>query len=136
MNLQQILHKITEFAKQQKWLNEVTNGNPYDVWNGDPNLKYGVVNIDIPQISVNTNLQDMQIALFYADRLAEDNSNMYEIKKQVQNGSILYFEENSISKIKEMSDYLIKKGYDIVYLDELLSENKCKKQIIRRKSYN
>ena len=80
MNLQQILHKITEFAKQQKWVNEVTNGNPYDVWNGDPNLKYGVVNIDIPQITVNTNLQDIQIALFYADRLAEDNSNMYEIK--------------------------------------------------------
>lgn len=60
-------------------------------------------------------------------KLIVTNNNTYEIKKLVQNGSILYFEENSIDKIKEMSDYLIKKGYDIVYLDELLSENKCKK---------
>ena len=60
-------------------------------------------------------------------KLVVTNTNTYEIKKQVKNGSILYFEENSISKITEISDYLIKKGYNIVYLDELLSENKCKK---------
>lgn len=60
-------------------------------------------------------------------KLVVNNTNTYEIKKLVQNGSILYFEENSISKIKEISDHLIKKGYNIVYLDELLSENKCEK---------
>lgn len=60
-------------------------------------------------------------------KLVVNNTNTYEIKKLVQNGSILYFEENSISKIKEISDYLIKKGYNIVYLDELLSEKKCEK---------
>lgn len=115
------------------------------IYNGGNNLKYDNVivewmndiildNYNKPKYCLNKDRSDDNLVVCarnkmhtISPKLVVTNTNMYEIKKQVQNGSILYFEENSISKIKEMSDYLIKKGYDIVYLDELLSENKCKK---------
>ena len=50
------------------------------------------------------------------------DKNIYNTKVNINNGSILYFNENNIDKINELSIYLIKKGYIIVYLDELLSE--------------
>lgn len=80
MNLQQLLHKIESFAKKQKFVNSVTIGDVYENWNGDPNKKYGALNIDIPQLIVNSNMQQMQVYLYYADRLAHDHSNEYEIK--------------------------------------------------------
>ena len=80
MNLQQLLHKIESFAKQQKFVNSVTIGDVYENWNGDPNKKYGALNIDIPSVTVNDNLQVMNIFLYYSDRLTNDHSNEYEIK--------------------------------------------------------
>lgn len=80
MNLQQLLHKIESFAKQQKFVNSVTIGDVYENWNGKPNMKYGAVNIDIPQIIVNDNMQQMQVYLYYADRLSHDHSNEYDVK--------------------------------------------------------
>lgn len=80
MNLQQLLHKIESFAKQQKFVNSVTIGDVYENWNGEPDKKYGALNIDIPQLIVNSNMQQMQVYLYYADRLAHDHSNEYEIK--------------------------------------------------------
>lgn len=80
MNLQQLLHKIESFAKQQKFVNSVTIGDVYENWNGNPDKKYGALNIDIPQLIVNSNMQQMQVYLYYADRLAHDHSNEYEIK--------------------------------------------------------
>ena len=80
MNLQQLLHKIVSFAKQQKFVNSVTIGDVYENWNGDPNKKYGALNIDIPQLTVNSNMQQMQVFLYYSDRLTNDHTNEYEIK--------------------------------------------------------
>ena len=59
-------------------------------------------------------------------KLIVNNTNTYNIKTQIENGSIIYFDEKSITKINEMANYIIKKGYDIVYLDELLDERGCK----------
>ena len=50
---------------------------------------------------------------------------IYNTKSSITNGSIIYFDENNINKIIPISTYLIKKGYNIVYLDELLSEKGC-----------
>lgn len=115
------------------------------IYNGGNNLKYDNVlvewmndiildNYNKPKYCLNKDRSDDNLVVCarnkmhtISPKLMVTNTNTYEIKKQVQDGSILYFEENSISKIREMSDYLIKKGYEIVYLDELLSENKCAK---------
>ena len=80
MNLQQLLHKIESFAKQQKFVNSVTIGDVYENWNGEPNKKYGALNIDVPQLTVNSNTQQIQVFLYYSDRLTNDHSNEYEIK--------------------------------------------------------
>ena len=80
MNLQQLLHKIESFAKQQKFVNSVTIGDVYENWNGSPDKKYGALNIDVPQLIVNYNMQQIQVFLYYADRLTNDHSNEYEIK--------------------------------------------------------
>ena len=80
MNLQQLLHKIESFAKQQKFVNSVTIGDVYENWNGKPDKKYGALNIDTPQLIVNSNMQQIQVFLYYADRLTNDHSNEYEIK--------------------------------------------------------
>ena len=115
------------------------------IYNGGNNLKYDNVivewmndiildNYNKPKYCLNKDRSDDNLLVCarnkmhtISPKLVVTNTNTYEIKKQVKNGSILYFEENSISKITEISDYLIKKGYNIVYLDELLSENKCEK---------
>ena len=80
MNFQQLLHKIESFAKQLLFVNSVTIGDVYENWNGSPDKKYGALNIDVPQLIVNSNMQQMQVFLYYADRLTNDHSNEYEIK--------------------------------------------------------
>lgn len=53
-------------------------------------------------------------------------NNVYDIKSKIDNGSIIYVDENNISLIKNIIDFANKKGFSIVYLDELLNERTCK----------
>ena len=53
-------------------------------------------------------------------------SNMHTAKKQINNGSIIYFDEKNIDNIITISDYIKSKGFKIVFLEELLSEKTCK----------
>lgn len=52
-------------------------------------------------------------------------SNMHTAKKQINNGSIIYFDEKNIDNIITISDYIKSKGFKIVFLEELLSEKTC-----------
>lgn len=54
------------------------------------------------------------------------SSNIYNIKRDLSNGSIIYFDEKSIDKLNLINDYAINKGFKVVYLDELLDEGTCK----------
>ena len=54
------------------------------------------------------------------------HSNLYNIKSLITNGSIIYFDKNNINNIKSISNYILSKGYKIVFLDELLNEKTCK----------
>lgn len=53
------------------------------------------------------------------------NSNIYLAKKEIDNGDIIYIEEKNINELNNLIKYLNSKGYEIVHLDELLSENVC-----------
>ena len=57
MNITQVLHKLENFAKQQKFVSQVTIGDVYENWNSNPDIKYGAVNFEIPQTTINENLQ-------------------------------------------------------------------------------
>lgn len=52
-------------------------------------------------------------------------TNIYKAKNEITNGSIIYFTEHNLNNISVFATYLLKKGYNIVYLDELLSEERC-----------
>lgn len=113
------------------------------VYNGGNNLNYDDVTIEwmndvilsnynAPKYCLNPNRNDDNLNICARNKMHTINpklivnkTNTYEIKTLINNGSIIYFNENNIDKINEISDYIIKKGYNIVYLDELLSENKC-----------
>ena len=53
-------------------------------------------------------------------------NNVYDIKSKIDNGSIIYVDENNIEMLKSIIDFANKKGFNIVYLDELLDERTCK----------
>lgn len=53
-------------------------------------------------------------------------SNIHTAKTQINNGSIIYFDEKNIDNIITISDYIKSKGFKIVFLEELLSEKTCK----------
>lgn len=58
-------------------------------------------------------------------KLIVTNNNTNKIKSEISNGSIIYFDENNIDQIYNIYNYVIKKGFKVVYLDELLSEDNC-----------
>jgi len=51
--------------------------------------------------------------------------NTYDVKALIENGSIIYFDENNIKNIDSIIKYVKSKGYEIVFLNELLNENMC-----------
>ena len=116
MNLQQLLHKILSFAKQQKFVNSVTIGDVYENWNGEPNKKYGALNIDVPQLTVNSNTQQMQVFLYYSDRLTNDHSNEYEIKTTAE--LVL---NNIVNYCAEIGD--VNEGWTINFFTQQFADN-------------
>ena len=85
-----------------------------------------------PLYCLNTNKDDDNLVVCGRNKMHTitpkiNGNNIYNVKKNITNGSIIYFDENNIDKINVISDYILKKGYNIVYLDELLNENTCDK---------
>lgn len=115
------------------------------IYNGGNNLKYDDVTIEWmndviednynrPKYCLNIDRNDDNLLLCarnkmhtISPKLVVTSINTYKIKESITNGNIIYFDENSIHKLNEIKDFLLKKGYNIVYLEELLSEDKCKK---------
>lgn len=110
MNIVQILNRVSIYASQLKFVNTVYKGDIYENLNGHADTKYGVVNIDIPSVTVNENLQVMNIYLYYCDRLTQDNTNDYEIKSTAE--LVLTSIINYLSKIGDVYD-----GYQINFFN-------------------
>ena len=116
MNIVQILNRVSIYASQLKFVNTVYKGDIYENLNGHTDTKYGVVNIDIPSVSVNENLQVMNIYLYYCDRLTQDNTNEYEIKSTSE--LVLTSIINYLSKIGDVYD-----GYQINFFNQSFTDN-------------
>ena len=116
MNIVQILTRVSIYASQLKFVNTVYKGDIYENLNGHPDTKYGVVNIDIPSVSVNENLQVMNIYLYYCDRLTQDNTNEYEIKSTAE--LVLTSIINYLSEIGDVYD-----GYQINFFNQTFTDN-------------
>ena len=116
MNIVQILNRVSNYASQLKFVNTVYKGDIYENLNGHPDTKYGVVNIDVPSVTVNENLQVMNIYLYYCDRLTQDNSNDYEIKATAE--LVLTSIINYLSEIGDVYD-----GYQIIFFNQTFTDN-------------
>lgn len=116
MNIVQILNRVSIYASQLKFVNTVYKGDIYENLNGHQDTKYGVVNIDIPSVSVNDNLQVMNIYLYYCDRLTQDNTNEYEIKATAE--LVLTSIINYLSEIGDVYD-----GYQINFFNQTFTDN-------------
>ena len=53
------------------------------------------------------------------------NGTLFDIKNKLENGSIILFDTgiNTVNELSYIIDFIVGKGYEIVGLDELLSEN-------------
>ena len=116
------------------------NGNE-KIYNGGDNLSYDDTVIEWgndviensfnkPNYCLNLNKDDNNLLVCGRNRMHSITpkvvvNDVYNSKMNIRNGSIIYFNENNIDKLELISDYLIKKGFNIVYLDELLNENIC-----------
>ena len=116
MNIVQILNRVSLYASQLKFVNTVYKGDIYENLNGHPDTKYSVVNIDIPSVTVNENLQVMNIYLYYCDRLTQDNTNEYEIKSTSE--LVLTSIINYLSEIGDVYD-----GYQIIFFNQSFTDN-------------
>lgn len=116
MNIVQILNSVSKYASQLKFVNTVYSGDIYENLNGHTDTKYGVVNIDIPSVNINENLQVMNIYLYYCDRLTQDNTNEYEIKSTSE--LVLTSIINYLSEIGDVYD-----GYQINFFNQSFTDN-------------
>ena len=111
MTIQQILNKLNIYSQQLKFVSTVYNGDIYENLNGHTDIKYGVVNI-----TINENLQVMDIYIYYADRLLQSNSNDYEIKATAE--LVLTNIINYLSKLGDVYD-----GYQINFFNQQFTDN-------------
>lgn len=116
MNFIQILRKLEAYSLSLPYVNEVNLGDIYEFLNGNPNVKYASVNIDINNSVRNDGLISYSVYLYYVDRLTEDKSNWMEVKttaEQVLNSIINYAAE----KIGDVND-----GWTINYFEQQFAD--------------
>lgn len=116
MNIVQVLNKISAYASQLQFVNTVCKGDIYENLNGHPDIKYSVINIDIPSVSINENLQVMNIYLYYCDRLTHDEANEYEIKSTSE--LVLTSIINYLGELGDIYD-----GYQINFFKQQFADN-------------
>ena len=96
MNFIKILKKLEAYSLSIPYVNSTNTGDIYEYLNGNPNVKYASVNIDITSSTRNDNLISYSVYLYYVDRLVEDKSNWMEVKttaEQVLNSIVNYAAE-------------------------------------------
>lgn len=111
------------------------------IYNGGTNNTYENINIEWvndliseynkPSYCLNLDKNDNNLVICMRNKMHSiypkiNGNNIYKLKKDIMNGSIIYFDENNINNLNQTIKYLNSKGYNIVYLDELLNEKTCK----------
>lgn len=113
------------------------------IYNGGINNNYNDITIEWmndvitdnynkPKYCINKNRNDDNLLVCVRNRMHSISptiivsNNTLEVKELIKNGSIIYTDENNVDYIVNIINYIRSKGYEIVYLDELLNENMCK----------
>lgn len=114
-NFIQIMKHLEAYSISLPYVNAVNLGDIYEYLNGNPNVKYASVNIDIINSTRNDNLISYSVYLYYVDRLIEDKSNWMEITTtadQVLNSIVNY-----AAQIGDVND-----GWTINYFEQQFAD--------------
>lgn len=79
MDLQTLYSDIERYALNTQGVESYTTGDPYTVWNS-LHVKYGAFNASLNYIEYQDNVMAYHITLYYADKLANDSSNVYQVQ--------------------------------------------------------
>lgn len=117
MNFLQILKRLEAYSLSLPYVNEANLGDIYEYLNGNPNVKYASVNIDINQSTRTGNLVSYSIYIYYIDRLSEDKTNWKEIKTTAEQvlSSIINYASNMIGDVID--------GWVINYFEQQFADN-------------
>jgi len=113
MNLITTLNYITDIAESLQLVNSAYKGSPYDHWNSSE-IKYGSVCVAVENVSRDS-LMTYNLVLYYADRLTQDRSNLYEV--QTDATTILTSILNSLDEIGD-----VETPYNIELFDQQFSD--------------
>lgn len=133
--------KLNIFLNSELLKNKIEITNNKMIYNGGDNLKYDKVELEWvnevinhynkPSYCLNLDKNDEYLKICSKYKMHTINPiiniNIYNIKKNLTNGSIIYFDEKNIDKINIINDYALNKGFKVVYLNELLDEGTCNK---------
>lgn len=75
MTLIQIVDILKKIALQQPNVRTATDGDIFDVLNGNPNVRYGVFHVNQTNHKEEDDIDTYGLNLFYVDRLTDDNEN-------------------------------------------------------------
>ncbi len=121
----------------------ILNNKYIHIYNGGNNNNYDDITIEWmndviidnyneSKYCINKNRNDDNLLICSRNRMHTispkiiiNNGNMYDNKMLITNGSIIYFDELSINKLDSIVKYLKNKGYEILFLNELLDEDVC-----------
>lgn len=80
MTLNYLVEQIKKIALLQPNVNTATEGDVYDVLNGNPSVKYGVIHLTQTTHRTQEDQDIYGFNIFYIDRLLGDNSNKLQIQ--------------------------------------------------------
>lgn len=80
MTLKYLVEQIKKIALLQPNVNTATEGDVYDILNGNPSVKYGVIHLTQTTHRTQEDQDIYGFNIFYIDRLLGDNSNKLQIQ--------------------------------------------------------
>lgn len=79
MDIQTLYSDIKEYAENTQGVESVTFGDVYVNWNS-LHIQYGSFNAALNYVEYEDNIARCYLTLYYADRLKNDSSNIYEVQ--------------------------------------------------------
>lgn len=132
-----VINIFIDYNYLENNINELSKLNNYEIYNYGDNGYYNQENILLGNNIINNKAQNKSIYCLCIDKNIDTLNSCYgnklgtitptinggylDVKANIQNGSIILI--NNLSELSNISNYIINKGYNIVGLSKLLSED-------------
>lgn len=117
MNLIQLKELLRQYVLEQPIKPNVMFGSIYENLNTDER-KYPMFNIDFESVNNNSNTLTYNIIVYFADRLTEDSSNMFEVQSDGVTSIHLF-----IQKLKYIDEITVTDTVNINLFEQQFADN-------------